>query len=130
MGACGIKVQRAGGAVMPCGLGLPCPRHGWRGGPVEYTAPEPNAALVVGPNDHLVIALPADVERNVVDHFIAEFRVHGLAERVTIVAGVESIAVLRDAGSRACADCLAESPEQFAAFPTVCEHRVADGADT
>lgn len=109
--------------------------------PIEYTPPEPNAALVVGPNDHLVIALPADVTHVDVDRFLSTLRERGLRDRVTIVAGAKSIAVLRDAApvpmgalsmhpeSWACASCFARWPERFARFPTVCQHVAAERAD-
>ena len=59
-----------------------------------YTPPEPNAALVVGPSDHLVVSFPGPMEP---DEF--EAVVHALQDelrgRVTVVVGATRIAAVR-----------------------------------
>lgn len=65
--------------------------------PTEYEPPTPNAALVVGPHDHLVIALPAEIEAEQFQALVRYMEVNypRLNGRVLIVAGATDIAVVR-----------------------------------
>lgn len=62
--------------------------------PVTYTPPEPNAALVVGPDDQLVITLPATTEQKDFTEFLTAMT-RRFGTRVTVVCGPEQIAVVR-----------------------------------
>ena len=58
-----------------------------------YDPPQPNAALVVGPDDVLVLAFPTMTLRER-DHFRSELP-ENLRDRVLFVAGADDVAVLR-----------------------------------
>jgi calcineurin-like phosphoesterase family protein len=64
--------------------------------PVEYTSPEPNAALVVGPDDHLVVSLPASTSQRQFQEFLDRLA-ERLPGRATVICGAEDIAVVRKA---------------------------------
>jgi hypothetical protein len=66
--------------------------------PVTYDAPQPNAALVVGPDDVLVISLPGFVEPDDWQR-LKDGLLPALAGRVQFVVGAEISVVLGDAPS-------------------------------
>lgn len=57
--------------------------------------PEILSAVVVGPNDKLVLVLPQDTDRETV-HEMKRRLPEDLRDRVLLVAGAEGLAVLRD----------------------------------
>lgn len=62
---------------------------------VTFPEPQPNAALVVGPDDHLVISLPADTDVETFEAFMNGLYTNLDRDRVTVVCGAEQIAVVR-----------------------------------
>jgi uncharacterized protein with ACT and thioredoxin-like domain len=64
--------------------------------PATYEPPVLNAALVVGPDDQLVISLSADVDPSEIIAFCESLRVR-FGDRVMVIGGAEQIAVVRHA---------------------------------
>jgi hypothetical protein len=68
-----------------------------------YEPPVPNAALVVGPDDHLVVSLSAQLEYDEVQAFADHLR-ERFGDRFTIIGGAEQIAVVRGPDCKHCHD--------------------------
>lgn len=66
------------------------------------TKPLPDVlnAIVLGPDDRLVIVVDADISDYALDGATAALKDRGFSDRVLIVAGAEALAVLRGEVSR------------------------------